>query len=50
MLVLIWGLRKANCFCDGDWTTQISLKRLVKFDFARASFQGIPAHLVERIW
>jgi hypothetical protein len=35
MLVLIWGLNKANYFCAQDWTTQISLNRLTKFQFAR---------------
>jgi hypothetical protein len=35
MLVLIWGLRKAEYFCAQDWTTQISLKDLRKFASAR---------------
>ena len=32
---LIWGQRKAEYFSLEDWTTQISLIRLAKFDFAR---------------
>ena len=32
---LIWGQRKAKYFLRQDWTTQISLIRLAKFDFAR---------------
>jgi hypothetical protein len=32
---LIWGLRKAEYFSPHDWTTQIRLKGLAKFVFAR---------------
>jgi hypothetical protein len=35
MLVLIWGLSKANYFRGRDWTTQISLNPLAKFQFTR---------------
>jgi len=35
---LIWGQRKAKYFLRQDWTTQISLIRLAKFDFARTRF------------
>jgi multidrug efflux pump subunit AcrA (membrane-fusion protein) len=37
MLVLIWGLRKANYFCAQDWTTQISLKDFSKFVSTRTA-------------
>jgi hypothetical protein len=35
---LIWGKDKAKYFCGEDWTTQISLNRLRKFDFSRKRF------------
>jgi hypothetical protein len=35
---LIWGQRKAEYFSSNDWTTQISLNRLMNFIFARRRF------------
>jgi hypothetical protein len=37
---LIWGKDKAKYFCGEDWTTQISLNRLRKFDFRASDFAG----------
>ena len=37
---LIWGEDEANYFCAQDWTTQIKLNRLEKFDFACMGFFG----------
>jgi hypothetical protein len=34
-MLLIWPSREAEYFFDHDWTGQISLNRLKKFDFAR---------------
>jgi hypothetical protein len=39
MLVLIWGLRKAEYFCAQDWTTQISLNRFTKIAFVSTLFR-----------
>jgi hypothetical protein len=38
---LIWGKRKAEYFLRGDWTTQITLIELGKFDFGRKWLSGL---------
>jgi hypothetical protein len=35
VLGVIWGRSEAECFCGPDWTGQITLKFLLKIDFAR---------------
>jgi len=35
---LIWDEDEANYFCAGDWTTQITLNRLVKLLFTRNGY------------
>jgi hypothetical protein len=35
---LIWGKREAIYFCQAIWTSQIALKWLAKFTFARSVF------------
>ena len=42
---LIWVWREAESFFKKDWTTQISLKCLVKFAFARIGFFGLEGWL-----
>ena len=37
---LICLTKPAKCFCERDWTTQISLKSLRKLEFARSGFFG----------
>jgi hypothetical protein len=44
-MVLIWGIREAKYFCARDWTTQITLNRLGKLDFAR-----MPLRRFEPVW
>jgi hypothetical protein len=40
-IAVIWGSGEANYFCKRDWTTQISLIRLMNFISARrASWRG----------
>jgi hypothetical protein len=39
---LIWANSERLYFCNQDWTGQISLIQLNKFDFARASFHQHP--------
>jgi hypothetical protein len=38
---LIWGRRKAEYFCEHDWTTQIRLNRLTKSGFTRTPFSAV---------
>jgi hypothetical protein len=38
---LIWGKSEAVYFCRPSWTTQITLKWLVKFDLWRSGFCGV---------
>ena len=44
---LIWAKREAEYFCAKDWTGQISLIRLDKFDFTRngAAWRSEPSWL-----
>jgi hypothetical protein len=40
---VIWVESETEYFCAGDWTTQISLKSLRNFRFARTGFSVIRA-------
>jgi hypothetical protein len=40
VLKVIWANHEAEYFCDGDWTTQISLIGLRKFDFSEIPDRG----------
>jgi len=38
---LIWGKREAEYFRRAIWTTQITLKWLLKLDLSRSGFGGV---------
>jgi hypothetical protein len=43
MSEVIWVRREAECFCEGDWTGQITLIRLKKSAFCRKSRKRVTA-------